>query len=760
MSWEISHLLQDDVFLLDCLNFDIKRGFEFIQIYGKNDARDSFELLFSKYNLSEAREFIMKFRIYGYNLQFEKVHVIAKNKNDFEFEEKKPQLDNVPLQPQFKVKENYLNNEIKGTINRTSLKTVHNNKEIDLYLRDNQKEERASEKSSFFQNEKPKTNDYLHSDLRDQEISDVSKVVEKACKTADNPYNLISTQSPVDQELCKIKNTDQEIIQSDSRLRNIKNISSAINNKDIQKKNDDIANLKNAILEDEESDLVFQRKMKKSICYKNSFNLDFEEDSKGCKRLKKIKENVPNPSFCPICYLDGGDNIAVIDNCVHQFCYPCIKEWSKVTNLCPLCKKEFHEIKNYEKGKVVGVEKVAPKKQTHEEVQGSEDELIANADNFCYFCEQEGDANYLLICDNCNLKCCHTSCLDPPLAFVPQDEWYCDFCFTNFNIRGNNPIANIFSRNRRRRRRNQIEAEERTLRVPSRKNRRRPHATQYSDEEDQIENPPLKIKEINPKCIKKSYSSSDDEFTLETTSPNKNRHNVRKSSKLPKENKIENKIIENGAFSVFNYNSNNNYKALPPKISEMNPDMIEELFAGISNNSSTNVTGNMVNTINGSQQIVSGVNHLKINTDRRPRERTEILSEESRDALNTAMIIDSNRNSIPIRLRDFSLSSQVSDSNNIQTNNFLEFLNSTNNISKNQSRGTNPTTTDHARDGVQISEFNRGTRLKRKQMEDISKTGNDSERDKIGHVEALNFEKAFDELQNEYNKICSNAKRN
>ena len=34
--------------------------------------------------------------------------------------------------------------------------------------------------------------------------------------------------------------------------------------------------------------------------------------------------------------------------CNHIFCYVCICEWSKVTNSCPLCKANFHDIEKCE----------------------------------------------------------------------------------------------------------------------------------------------------------------------------------------------------------------------------------------------------------------------------------------------------------------------------------------------------------------------------------------------------------------------------
>ena len=46
-------------------------------MYAKRDPRASFELLFDEYQLAESREFIMKIRIYGYNLQFDRVSIVT-----------------------------------------------------------------------------------------------------------------------------------------------------------------------------------------------------------------------------------------------------------------------------------------------------------------------------------------------------------------------------------------------------------------------------------------------------------------------------------------------------------------------------------------------------------------------------------------------------------------------------------------------------------------------------------------------------------
>ena len=45
---------------------------------------------------------------------------------------------------------------------------------------------------------------------------------------------------------------------------------------------------------------------------------------------------------CSIC-LGEVENRGIIA-CEHTFCMPCIRNWSNVTNLCPICKKSFSKI--------------------------------------------------------------------------------------------------------------------------------------------------------------------------------------------------------------------------------------------------------------------------------------------------------------------------------------------------------------------------------------------------------------------------------
>ncbi|XP_056299303.1 uncharacterized protein LOC130212188 [Pseudoliparis swirei] len=54
-------------------------------------------------------------------------------------------------------------------------------------------------------------------------------------------------------------------------------------------------------------------------------------------------EEASPDSKCPIC-LDRFTNLAHLDRCLHRFCFPCIREWSRSKAECPLCKQPFASI--------------------------------------------------------------------------------------------------------------------------------------------------------------------------------------------------------------------------------------------------------------------------------------------------------------------------------------------------------------------------------------------------------------------------------
>ena len=79
-----------------------------------------------------------------------------------------------------------------------------------------------------------------------------------------------------------------------------------------------------------------------------------KEESKG--KQQECEENDDEESktqqqqrpenTCTICIESiSRASRATINCCEHEFCLDCIKEWSKIKNECPLCKKIFNQIK-------------------------------------------------------------------------------------------------------------------------------------------------------------------------------------------------------------------------------------------------------------------------------------------------------------------------------------------------------------------------------------------------------------------------------
>lgn len=71
------------------------------------------------------------------------------------------------------------------------------------------------------------------------------------------------------------------------------------------------------------------------------------------------KSNAGSPEGgCPIC-LGKLDNTSFTDSCFHQFCFTCLKEWTKVKPECPLCKQKYTSIlfnvTSYEKYEQISV---------------------------------------------------------------------------------------------------------------------------------------------------------------------------------------------------------------------------------------------------------------------------------------------------------------------------------------------------------------------------------------------------------------------
>ncbi|CAG7835859.1 unnamed protein product [Allacma fusca] len=131
---------------------------------------------------------------------------------------------------------------------------------------------------------------------------------------------------------------------------------------------------------------------------------------------------------CAICLQKfQGQEIGTPETCEHHFCLKCITEWSKKVATCPVDRKVFPAI--LVKAEIFGT------------VQRIVDVEVGNAGEATLFDEYDTDPTYceicghcdredrLLLCDGCDLGY-HLECLEPPMEFVPIEDWYCPTCQT------------------------------------------------------------------------------------------------------------------------------------------------------------------------------------------------------------------------------------------------------------------------------------------------------------------------------------------
>lgn len=128
---------------------------------------------------------------------------------------------------------------------------------------------------------------------------------------------------------------------------------------------------------------------------------------------------------CPIClHTFREQEIGTPDICDHAFCAPCIEEWSKNVQTCPIDRKEFSHIAvttKYENGRSVRKIQVIAQSTV---LDIPDDEDLTH----CEVCTNTDREDCMLLCDGCN-RGYHMNCLNPPLTEIPQSSWYCDYCF-------------------------------------------------------------------------------------------------------------------------------------------------------------------------------------------------------------------------------------------------------------------------------------------------------------------------------------------
>jgi PHD and RING finger domain-containing protein 1 len=104
---------------------------------------------------------------------------------------------------------------------------------------------------------------------------------------------------------------------------------------------------------------------------------------------------------CPICLLafTADKEVGKPSVCEHQFCFPCIHEWSKVVRTCPIDRKEFNEIRVYDN---LEGDNLLRTVELNEKV--ALNELISGDDEFtpCEICQNTDREDCMLLCDGCD----------------------------------------------------------------------------------------------------------------------------------------------------------------------------------------------------------------------------------------------------------------------------------------------------------------------------------------------------------------------
>ena len=163
---------------------------------------------------------------------------------------------------------------------------------------------------------------------------------------------------------------------------------------------------------------------------------EFDEEIKEHK-IKKLKKNKENKELkisldeeCSIC-MNSIIDLANTDVCEHDFCKNCLLSWANKSTQCPICKKNFSKIFIYYKGKKIEIKFDKKKYIPYISNNNSESYYSLNDsidDNPCYVCNRFDDPNNMLICDKCDVKCCHYYCDGLKKLPKKNEKWFCSEC--------------------------------------------------------------------------------------------------------------------------------------------------------------------------------------------------------------------------------------------------------------------------------------------------------------------------------------------
>lgn len=103
---------------------------------------------------------------------------------------------------------------------------------------------------------------------------------------------------------------------------------------------------------------------------------------------------------CPICLLSftSDQEIGKPAVCDHKFCFPCIQEWSKVVQTCPIDRKSFQDIRVYGNLECINLLRTV----TVKEKIALEELAIADELTACEICSNTDREDCMLLCDGCD----------------------------------------------------------------------------------------------------------------------------------------------------------------------------------------------------------------------------------------------------------------------------------------------------------------------------------------------------------------------
>ena len=166
----------------------------------------------------------------------------------------------------------------------------------------------------------------------------------------------------------------------------------------------------------------------------SSFGVKSEDEcasEKAAKRLKSVHSSTSKQDICPICFSVKSHKTSVLSTCKHEYCFDCLSEWLLESQKCPECKQVSKSYVVKVGGRVLSQNGIGSKGRGHIREDSDIEQRVNSKERFdeeCCRCRESKLDFLMLVCDACNKTCCHIFCLNPPLEYVPDDDWFCDEC--------------------------------------------------------------------------------------------------------------------------------------------------------------------------------------------------------------------------------------------------------------------------------------------------------------------------------------------